>query len=293
MNWQDIRERALAAYLGFAVGDALGATTEFMRPQEIKARYNIHKEVTGGGWLHLKPGRVTDDTEMSLALGEALVSSGTMDETCVADSFVDWMSSKPADIGHTIRQELSRYKLFGRPRARYSEYANSNGAVMRNLPVIIATLQTPELLCDWSIRQGQITHNNESAAIGMLILSKLTRLTIVYAQNTPHKSLTSQWFKLHPRFDYARYKRSIDGYIVDTVRTVLYFFFNTSDFESCLIGVVNAGGDTDTNGALAGMLAGSFYGLNAIPGRWLSRMDDSIVSRIQEQTKALINCFWD
>ena len=293
MNWQDIRERALAAYIGFAVGDALGATTEFMRPQEIITKYKIHKEITGGGWLHLKPGRVTDDTEMSLALGDALVSAGTMDETCVADSFVEWMSSKPADIGHTIRQELCRYKMFGSPRARYSEYANSNGAVMRNLPVIIATLQTPELLCDWSVRQGQITHNNESAEIGMLILSKLTQLTIVYAQNTPHKSFASHWFKLDPRFDPARYKRSIDGYIVDTVRTVLYFFFNTPDFESCLIGVVNAGGDTDTNGALAGMLAGSFYGLNAIPSRWLNRMDKIVVSQIEEQTDALVNCFWD
>ncbi len=293
MRWQEIRKRALSAYLGFAVGDALGATTEFMRPLEIQAKYQIHKDMIGGGWLHLKPGKVTDDTEMSLALGEALIEAGTMDEKIVAEHFLAWMRTKPADIGHTIRQGLSRYKLFGIYKADYCEYATSNGSVMRNLPTIIATVNTPELLSDWSRRQGAITHNNEISEIGMLLLSTLTQQTIVFAQTTPLKALLSSWIKAYPRFDPSRYKRSIDGYIVDTVRTVLYFFFNTNDFESCLIGVVNAGGDTDTNGALAGMLAAPFYGLDSIPDRWLNKLDRTVVSKIKDQTDQLINQFWD
>ena len=61
-----IMDRARAAFLGVALGDALGATTEFMTPREIRAKYGVHRKIVGGGWLHLKPGRVTDDTEMSL-----------------------------------------------------------------------------------------------------------------------------------------------------------------------------------------------------------------------------------
>ena len=66
-------DRALGAYLGLAVGDALGATVEFMLPREIRYQYGVHRDIIGGGWLKLKAGRVTDDTEMSLALGRALM----------------------------------------------------------------------------------------------------------------------------------------------------------------------------------------------------------------------------
>jgi ADP-ribosyl-[dinitrogen reductase] hydrolase len=66
-------DHALGAYLGLAIGDALGATVEFMRPREIAAQYGVHREMQGGGWLKLARGQVTDDTTMSLALGDALL----------------------------------------------------------------------------------------------------------------------------------------------------------------------------------------------------------------------------
>jgi ADP-ribosylglycohydrolase len=68
--------RAEAAYLGLALGDALGATVEFMTPREIVHHFGVHREIVGGGWLKLKPGQVTDDTTMSLALGEAILANG-------------------------------------------------------------------------------------------------------------------------------------------------------------------------------------------------------------------------
>ena len=64
----EIFDRALGAYLGFACGDALGATVEFMSPKQIQKRYGVHNEIIGGGWLGLKAGEVTDDTQMALAL---------------------------------------------------------------------------------------------------------------------------------------------------------------------------------------------------------------------------------
>ena len=71
-----VTNRARAAFLGLALGDALGATTEFMTPGEIRNQYKVHRNIIGGGWLHLKPGRVTDDTEMSLCVGRAIVDRG-------------------------------------------------------------------------------------------------------------------------------------------------------------------------------------------------------------------------
>jgi ADP-ribosyl-[dinitrogen reductase] hydrolase len=66
-----VMDRALGAFFGVAIGDALGATVEFMTAREIACEYKVHNQIIGGGWLNIKPGRVTDDTEMSLALGEA------------------------------------------------------------------------------------------------------------------------------------------------------------------------------------------------------------------------------
>src|SRR5919109_311712 len=70
-----LEERALGAFLGLAVGDALGATVEFMTAGEILATHGVHREVVGGGWLRLAPGAVTDDTEMSLCAARAIVAS--------------------------------------------------------------------------------------------------------------------------------------------------------------------------------------------------------------------------
>ena len=65
-----LESRAVAAYVSLAIGDALGATVEFMTPREIAAQYGSHDRIRGGGWLKLRPGQVTDDTTMALALGQ-------------------------------------------------------------------------------------------------------------------------------------------------------------------------------------------------------------------------------
>ena len=84
-------ERAVGAYLGLAVGDALGATVEFMTPREIRAEYGVHANIVGGGWLRLKPGQVTDDTTMALALGRAILSAGRVEAEAAALAFDAWM----------------------------------------------------------------------------------------------------------------------------------------------------------------------------------------------------------
>ena len=73
---QEVLARAEAAYLGLALGDALGATVEFMTPREIVHDYGTHCEIIGGGWLKLRAGQVTDDTGMTMALAEAILLSG-------------------------------------------------------------------------------------------------------------------------------------------------------------------------------------------------------------------------
>jgi ADP-ribosyl-[dinitrogen reductase] hydrolase len=69
---------------------------------------------------------------------------------------------------------------------------------------------------------------------------------------------------------------------------VLHHFFKTPDFEAVLIATVNEGGDADTTGALVGMLAGALCGAQALPRRWLNKLDRGVRMAITEQTSALL-----
>ncbi len=62
-----IRDRALGAFLGLAIGDAVGTTLEFCR-RDAQPRL---EDMTGGGVFKLPLGAWTDDTSMALALADS------------------------------------------------------------------------------------------------------------------------------------------------------------------------------------------------------------------------------
>jgi ADP-ribosyl-[dinitrogen reductase] hydrolase len=55
-----------------------------------------------------------------------------------------------------------------------------------------------------------------------------------------------------------------------------------------MISVVNRGGDADTTGAIYGMLAGAYYGLDDIPAAWLGGLNASVRKQCEEQALALL-----
>ena len=288
MTTEQMLNAALGAYLGFACGDALGATVEFMSPKQIQKRYGVHREIIGGGWLALEAGQVTDDTQMSLALGQAILEHRGWNIQAVANHFLAWMESNPPDIGNTTSRGIKRYRdsgeLCGFPRHDEA----GNGACMRNLPVALATLYRPEFFSEWSLQQSHITHNNALSDAATFSLGRMVNLLITTLDMQACKQETELLISRYGEFAYTPYPGKASGYIVDTVQTVLYYFFNTDSFESCLIGTVNQGGDADTTGALAGMLAGARYGVERIPERWLGQLDRNVTSAIRQQTAELI-----
>lgn len=93
----------------------------------------------------------------------------------------------------------------------------------------------------------------------------------------------------HPVFAYGRKRcENPSGFIVETMQAVFQSLFATASFEECLIDVVNRGGDADTTGAIAGMLAGARYGLQAIPERWLNALDAATRWQCEDQARKLI-----
>ena len=281
-------ERALGSYLGLAVGDALGATVEFMTAPEIAAQYKIHNQMIGGGWLGLRPGRVTDDTEMALALGAALVARGGWHLPAIADAFVRWMRRPPIDIGNTCRRGIANYIATGSLCVPLAEGNGGNGAAMRNLPVVLATLGDEHLLYPPELEQAHITHHHLLGDAGTATLACMTRRLLLEGPGARCEPLATRLVAEHPEFGFRPWPGRTSGYVVDTLQTVFDGFFHASDFESCLLRVVNRGGDADTTGALAGQLAGARYGVRGIPVRWLNRLDPVVSKAICEQTPELL-----
>ena len=285
-----LHERALGAYLGFAIGDALGATAEFMTAREIEGTFKGGlRNIVGGGWLRLRPGQVTDDTQMALALGDALLAARGWDLRMVADSFVGWMRSKPPDIGHACRRGIRRYLIEGTLEAPPSEDNAGNGAAMRNLPVALATLDEPELLVRCTLEQAHLTHHHPLSDAAAMLLGRLTQVLMLGGSIGDCRRCVSETLALHPRFRFEPWPGNTSGYVVDTVQTVLHAFFRNDSVESCIVDVVNRGGDADTAGALVGQLAGACYGVHAIPPRWLRQLDPGIAERVRRQTTGLLS----
>jgi ADP-ribosyl-[dinitrogen reductase] hydrolase len=259
-----------------------------MTPGEIKATYKVHKKIIGGGWLYLKAGQVTDDTEMSLALGRAILSSQEWTLRGIAENFLAWMRNKPVDIGATCRRGIRDYMLKGQLEVPYNEWDAGNGAAMRMAPVALFTLGDDTLLRQYSVEQAHLTHNHALSDAACVAIGTMVQEAIFGVDRFRLHEITRALVSAYGCFRFNNYRGHASAYVVDTLQTVFHHLFSTADFEECLIGVVNQGGDADTTGAIAGMIAGAFYGLESIPVRWLKKLNKEVRTEVEDQAVKLV-----
>ena len=284
----DVRQRARASLLGLAIGDALGATVEFMTASEIRAQHGVHRKLTGGGWLRLRPGEVTDDTQMSLCIARSIVTAGFSTQD-IAQRFVAWYRSRPPDIGNTCRRGITRFIAHGTVHGPPNEGDAGNGAVMRMAPIALAALADGQLLEVQAIEQAHITHHHPLSDAACILVGRLIQLALIgHAMHRLRRQADLVAVEF-PKFRYAPYHGLSTAYVVDTMQTVLHFLFATSSFEECLIATVNQGGDADTTGAIVGAIAGAYYGIEAIPHEWVRKLDPSVRTEIEKLADELID----
>ena len=287
-DWPDVERRALGAYLGLAVGDALGATVQFMTVDEIAAAYGVHHNLRGGGWLKLRAGQVTDDTEMCLALGTSIVAGGGFSAAPAAEALTAWLLGKPTDVDHTCRRGLRRY-LNDRSLCAPPSPGDAGAlAAVRTLPVALASLGHPAALEQWSPAQCHLTHNHPQSDAAALALGRISHALLAGGGHRAARAEANRLVVAWPPFGFRPYDGHNGALVADTVRTVLHGYFRSDSFERCLVEVVNRGQNADTTGALAGMLAGATYGVDAIPRRWLGRLDGAVKTAIEAQVPALL-----
>jgi hypothetical protein len=117
------------------------------------------------------------------------------------------------------------------------------------------------------------------AACGVLgvILWKILSPQSYYNKDDLH--IPTYTFNGHPITDKGHLDPS--GYVIDTFNCAVWAFLNTSTFEECILAAVNLGGDADTIGAVAGQLAGAYYGIAGIPEKWIDHLKrKTLIARI-------------
>ena len=229
---------------------------------------------------------------MSLALGNSILAQGKVDALAAALAFDAWMRAKPVDIGNTVRRNLLQFRKTGNPEAPYSDHDAGNGAAMRVLPVALATFGQAEAAVRAACRaQAHVTHHCaiSDAACECLVFMVQDALRGADKNHLLHQH-AHPLVARHPEFKFRAVRQSSNpsGYVVDTMQAVFQSFFDTDNFRGCLIDVVNRGGDADTTGAIAGMLAGALYGLEEIPEIWLKTLDADTRRTCETQARALV-----
>ena len=139
-----------------------------------------------------------------------------------------------------------------------------------------------------ALEQARLTHHHPLADSACLCLGRMLHRALLGADAPALHELTRDLAGRHPNFRFNPYNGQASGYVVDTLRTVFHYFFTTATFEECLIAVVNQGGDADTTGAIAGMLAGAHYGRQSIPETWVRKLDGRIRREVETAAESLI-----
>lgn len=265
------------AWAGFMVGDALGAGAEFCREHEIRRAYpqGIDKMVPGFGiCTDRKAGEVTDDTQMAYCLHLAIQDAGGWDVSAARLRYQEWFATDPPDVGEAVQTALQ-----GTPLAE----SQGNGALMRVLPIALWAAEYPDF--DWKLaarEDAAITHPNPVCGdanvvyVYALLQAMKTDATprgvyeavLLFAAEQGVAEAVQDALQ-RAAVERPDYDGEFIGWVLVALQNVFYQLLHAADFRSALVDIVSAGGDTDTNAAVAGALLALMYGVESIPRSWL------------------------
>jgi ADP-ribosyl-[dinitrogen reductase] hydrolase len=226
---------------------------------------------------------------MSLGIGQAIDAAGGWDLRRIAERLVAWMRAGPVDIGSTVRKGLRRVLLDGTLEGPPADGDGGNGAAMRMVPVALFTACDGALLARCALEQAHLTHHHPLSDAATVHVGELVQLGLLGRGKPRLRRATDALLARFPVFGFEPYRGLATGYIVDTLQTVLHAFYTTSGFEACVVRAVNQGGDADTTGAIAGAIAGAYYGDEQLPARWLRRLDRVVREEILRQAERLLD----
>lgn len=288
-------DKAKGAFLGLAVGDAVGTTLEFQKRDASQI-----DDMVGGGPFNLKAGEWTDDTSMALCLAEACIESGTVDVNLFRDKLVDWykngknsVNGRCFDIGYTTKFALEQYlKQGGKWFGNTEKNTAGNAAIIRQAPVIILNWRSLQRIYFATKSQSRATHGAAESFFACNYHGFLLHMLINGHDKksvfSPHRFPLSARVLIINAGEYKQKTRNqirSSGYVIDTLEAAMWAVWNTDNFRDAILLAANLGDDADSVAATAGQIAGALYGASGIPKEWLNKLAQK--ERIEKMAKQL------
>lgn len=288
-------ERVEGSLLGTALGDSIGLPYEGVssrRAAKILGMPNRHRFLFGRGM-------VSDDTEHSCMVAEAITKVGTdpvLFRSELARRFRWWLAAVPAGVGKATAMSIIKLWLGWSPGS-CGVFSAGNGPAMRS-PVLGALIDDCDKLRSLVRASTCLTHTDPKAEYGALVIAAMARLAargqltdsrqvreevlpmllsddlaaqelhllLEKAIDAADSGLTSIQFA-----DSIGLERGVTGYTYHTVPVAVHASLRyRNSFEDAIVQVVQCGGDTDTVAAIVGGILGAAVGPNGLPRHWVA-----------------------
>lgn len=285
--------KAKGVIFGLAIGDALGAPTEFLKLEQIKTRF-------GKDGIRNLPAAAlfTDDTQMSIAIAEALVKAGEKDiesiMKAVREEFIKW-SHLPETYkkapGNTCLQGVANMEQ-GIHWSK-SGLANSKGcgSAMRAAPIGYLYQHDPDKLKEVAHATGICTHGHPAGAAACIGPAYLVKLALDGV--SPDKMIQKLFAftaglsvefdqaisKVEKCFGWEDEEKALaylgEGWVgEEAVALAIYCFLKNPDsYEKVVIRGANTNGDSDSIACIAGSISGAYLGIEAMPAAWVRKIE--------------------
>lgn len=297
-----------APLTGLAVGDALGMpfeTAHFLENRLLDWKGDFQHS----DFHKLFPGQWTDDTMMARTVAASLVDCRGYNPADIAQRYTDWYDSKEhRGMGSNTRQAL-RHLSNGAPWVHSGVVnAEGNAPAMRGVAIGVYYRFAAETLVRVAASEATITHESTmaqqgsiAAALGVAHILNGTATPVNLAQKVAENMVESP-IKYRLLSIQAKAKKTYErpwqelaemgtgAHILQTIPAAFFAFMVTSNFRDAIETSIRAGGDTDSTAALAGALAGSYYGREQVD-EYIPRLEDA--DNLLEIERALLKEAFD
>ena len=237
--------------IGAIIGDVVGSVFEW------------HNVKTIDFDLFSRESRFTDDTVMTIAVADALLSKqvfsnpikdGLESRTTYAAKFKQYGHRYPnAGYGNMFNDWLK-----ARNQKPYKSYGN--GAAMRVSPIGFAASTFEEAMKE-AKRSAGVTHNHREGIKG----AQAVAVAVFLANNGESKENIKRTIEVKFNYDLSRRLDDIrpaykfDSSCQGSVPEAIIAFLESDDFEDAIRKAISLGGDSDTIACITGGIAQAYY----------------------------------
>jgi ADP-ribosylglycohydrolase len=315
-----LKDKIQGMFMGIAIGDALGMPVETFSADRIEREFDEqitdYVSAEGHKWFDgREPGTWTDDTQLSLAVAEALIEKKEFDMDSIAQHHVKALDN-PEGWGASTREAIQRI----RDGVHWSRSASEttakkargvgNGVSMKISPLAayhflnnvewkrvvaecvlfakmthptnmgIASALAQNAAVQYCLEHDPQNFSKENFADTVINQSQQAEILIPVKHGSDNLATKLKEIKRYHEYNRLNIIQSFGGgscYAYNSLPFSFMFFLKEPSNIETLYTVVNAGGDTDTNASMVGALLGALNGLSIFPQNLVDKLDQNEV----------------